>query len=101
MLLNFLDNEFFVGKVLVLEEISFLLSLVWTLDIFSLLTLKSLFLSKILLGTNIPNWLITQSILYHSTTFLLVSQSNALIYICQKSISSTDQILIGHLIKAQ
>ena len=45
MLLNFLESEAFVGETLVLGEISFriLLSLVWSLDIFSLLTLKTYF----------------------------------------------------------
>ena len=42
ILLNFSESEVFAGEALVLEEISFfiLLSLVWTLDLFSYLTLK-------------------------------------------------------------
>ena len=35
------------------------------------------------------------------TTFWLVSQSNALIYVFEKSIPSKDRILIGHPIKPQ
>ena len=48
LLLNFLESEVFAGKALVLGEISFLilLSLVWTLNIFSLLILKTCIFTK-------------------------------------------------------
>ena len=96
MLLNFSENKAFA------TEISFLipLSSVWTFDIFSLLTLKTSVFIENSLGDK-HSWLANQLqiILYSSTTFLLVSQSNALIYICRKSAPSMYLILIGHPIK--
>ena len=58
-LFNFSESEAFAGEALALGDISFLilLSLVWTSDIFSLLTLKTCILWRIPLRTNIADWL--------------------------------------------
>ena len=73
ILFNFLESEAFAGEALVLGEISFfsLLSLVWTLDFFSHLTLKtSIFIVDS--PRNKHSQLTNQSqiILYAFTTFL-------------------------------
>ena len=58
MLLNFSESKVFAGEVLVLAEISFFYSLVWILDIFSLLSLKIfIFFIKDNIQTNNSYWL--------------------------------------------
>ena len=104
ILLNFSKSEAFARQALILGEISFLifLYLIWTLDSFSYLTLKtSIFIEDF--PRNKHSWLANQShiILYTFTTFWLVGQSNVLVYVCGKSIPSTYQILIGNPIKPQ
>ena len=69
--------------------------------LFSHLTLKtSIFLEDS--SANKHSQLANQSqIFLYSSTFWLLKQSNALIYICEKSTPSSYQILIGHPIKPQ
>ena len=91
------------SEAFVFGEISFLilLSLVWTSDIISLIILKtSIFIEDF--PRNKHSWLDNQSqIILYSTTYWPFSQSNVLIYICGKNITSTYQVLIGHPIKQQ
>ena len=101
---NFSEIEDFAGETLVLGEISFLilLSLVWTSDLFFHQILKTSIFIEDSSGkkhSRLANQ--SQIILYTFTTFWLVSQSNVLIYVCEKSILFTYQILIDHLIKPQ
>ena len=103
-LISFSESEAFAVEALVLQKISFLIFLysVWTSDIFSLLTLKTSIFTEDFPG-NKHFWLANQSqiISYSSITFLLVNQSNTLIYICRENIAFSYLILIGHPIKPQ
>ena len=104
ILFNFSESEAFAGEALIFGEASILilLSLVWTSDLFSHLTLKISILiedSSANKHSRLANQ--SKSILDTFTTFCLVSQPNVLIYICGKSIPSKYQNLIGHPIKLQ
>ena len=87
--LNFTDSEAFAGEAFVLRDIYFLilLSLVWTSDIFSPVTIKTSIFIEDSPG-NKHSRLTNQSqiISYSSTTFWLVSQSNVLIYVLRVSL---------------
>ena len=84
LLFTFSESKAFAGEALVLGGISFLihLSLVWTSDLFSHLTLETSIFTEDSPGSK-HSWLANQSqiILYTFTTFWLVSQSNVLIYV--------------------
>ena len=102
--LNFSQSEELAGQALVLGEISYLilLSSIWTSDLCSQLTLKTSIFIEDSPG-NKHSRLANKSLIisYSFATFCRVSLSNALIYVCGKSIPSTYQILNGHPIKPQ
>ena len=98
MLLNFLESEVFAGEALSHWRDFFSYSPVFSMDIEYLLSSDP---KNMYFCWGFPGEQTFLIISYSSTTFWLVSQSNALIYICGKSIPSTYQILIGHPIKPQ
>ena len=94
ILLNFSESEVFVGDVLVLGEISFIIFFfVFGMDIVSLLSSHPETFIFIDSPGNKHFRLANQSqiISYSFTAFWLVSQSNALIYVCGKTIPSRYQ----------
>ena len=102
MLLRFRTMRLLLKRLL-LGEISFLLlSLVWTSDIFSVITLKLIFLLRIPMGINIHDWLTNhRSILIFPLLFdYSANQMHWSTSVGRVSLSMY-QILIGHLIKPQ
>ena len=103
ILLNFSESETFAGETSFLRNF-FSYSLVFSSDIESLLLFnpKNVYIYRGFLWeqTFLIGWPITDPFVFFYY-FLLASQSNALIYICGKTILSTYQILIGHPITPQ